>query len=390
MQTVTIGKKQGLVFPVMCNGVIKIDYSDNIPDIESDTLTSTDMPYGIWGHTGSFSFDAMITPYDVNGGGKLTTGGSSLSILDSKKTFPYDGYFSERNLESSGTAANSIRATHEMAIFYSTKLQIYLVNNTTNNLDSPNYITHNHNNPASYKIKVVLITGSTTTTLTSNVVIHPSISQPFTWASSHGLAVNNQGRVEQTSIETLGGSAHGGSTTFTSGTSPASNLYFIGQKLFTQSGFDFISIGTVSGVSGTTVTLDGTPSSSLNSQIIYQEALKEATYVDNLYHVGVSYDNSTQKLSILFNGSPAKTTTHNDENDFQLDAEDLYLGANGSNTFASSSGLPSNFGVTNKQFYGVFHEMSFSKGLISSYDSGSLQPIYKDLLMFLNFEEVDL
>ena len=67
MQTVLVGKKKGLMFPMMCNGFVKVDYSNNIPDLEGDGLTTTDIPYGIWGHVGSFCFDAVITPYETNG-----------------------------------------------------------------------------------------------------------------------------------------------------------------------------------------------------------------------------------------------------------------------------------------------------------------------------------
>lgn len=373
MQTVTIGKKQGLVFPIMCNGVINIDYSDNIPDIDSDSDTATDVPYGIWGHVGSFSFDAIITPYDTNG--------STVDIVDSKKTIPNNGYYSLRSYVGSG---------HEMVLFHSTKLKIYLVNSSYTN-GSGYADTLNYNNPATYQIKIVLVTGTTTTTLISDSVIFPSTNQPLTYSTNYMTGgFDSEGRLVNTLIETLGGSAHGGSTTFTSGTNPASNLYNKGESLFIKSGFDFTNIGRITNLNAATVTLSGTPSS-LNSQIIYREAPKEATYVDNTYHIGVSFDNNTKKLSILYEGRTIKTTTHSDKTtDFQLDAENLYLGANGTNAYANSSTIPSNLALSNKQFYGVFHEMCFSKGLISSYDNGALRPTYQNLLMFLNFEEVDM
>ena len=150
-----------------------------------------------------------------------------------------------------------------------------------------------------------------------------------------------------------------------------------------------ISIGTVTALSGTTVTLSGTPASSLNSETIYQDAPKEATYVDDSFHVGVTFDNITKKLSILFNGIVVKTTTHADDNDFQLDSEDLLIGANGTNSFNSSSGTTSNFANSNDQFYGVFHEMCFTNILTSAFNNGILEPNFKNTLLFLTFEEVD-
>ena len=368
MQVVTIGKKQGLVFPIFANGCVKIDYEDNVSDRENDDDTSNDVPYGIWGHKGSFCFDAIITPYETNG--------SPSDIVNTKKAIPDSGgSFTQRNY-----ATN-----HEATIFHSTKLKIYLDNNSAT--------TDNYNNPAAYGIKVELTTASTTTTLISDTLIFPSVSQPLTYSADILTGgFNNQGRLTHTKTETLGGSAHGGSTTFTSGTSPASNLYYSGEELFIRDGFNFTSIGTVTNLSGTTVTLSGTPSSSLNSTIIYREALKEATYVDNTYHIGVRFDNKTKKLDILFNGRVVKTTTHTEDTDFQLDAEDLFLGANGTNQYNGKGGAVSsaNLASTNKQFYGVLHEVNYSKGIKSAFEMGILEPIYQDSLLFLNFEEVDM
>ena len=58
MYDTLIGKQRGLVFPVMCNGHVRIDYSDNVPS------TLDNQAYGIFAHTGSFTFEAILTPYD--------------------------------------------------------------------------------------------------------------------------------------------------------------------------------------------------------------------------------------------------------------------------------------------------------------------------------------
>tara|TARA_R100000388_G_C7242480_1_gene162536 strand:+ start:512 stop:1675 length:1164 start_codon:yes stop_codon:yes gene_type:complete len=386
MQNVLLGNKKGLVFPVLCNGVIKVGYRDNVPDVSNNDDASDDVPFGIWGHAGSFTLDAIITPYEINGSGV-----TSSSVKNSQKAFPFGGAESNKNLfHTSNAGSDKIRATHKMTLFHSTKLKVYLVNDTSFHLDSPNYITHSKNNPSSYKVEVQITTGTGTTTLTSGVLIKPSITQPFTYDDfTAGHAFNSQGKHTHSKIETLGGGAHGGSTTFTSGTNPASNIYHINQRLYTRSGFDMISIGTVTALSGTTVTLSGTPASSLNSETIYQDAPKEATYVDDSFHVGVTFDNITKKLSILFNGIVVKTTTHPDDNDFQLDSEDLFIGANGTSSYANSSSIPSNFGRTNEQFYGVFHEMCFTNILTSAFNNGILEPNFKNTLLFLTFEEVD-
>ena len=295
-----------------------------------------------------------------------------------QETMPNAGHFSVKSYVGAG---------HEMTIFHSTKLKIFLVNDSYTT--GSNYTdTLNYNNPATYKIKVELTTGSTTTTLTSDAIINPSVTQPITLSDAFGI-FNTDGRLTHKHIEFLGGSAHGGGNTFTSGFSPASSVYNLGELLFTRNGFNSVNIGRITNLSGTTVTLSKTPSS-LNSQSIYREALKEATYVNDVCHIGVTYNNVRRTLSILYNGRIIKSVDRTETTDFQLDAEDLFLGANGTNVFPRQSGIPTNMAVSNKQFYGVFHEMSYSKGTISSFDSGVLKPTAENNLMFLTFEEVDL
>ena len=48
MYEILTGKQRGLVFPVMCNGHVVIDYRDNIADTENDTDTTNDVAYGLW------------------------------------------------------------------------------------------------------------------------------------------------------------------------------------------------------------------------------------------------------------------------------------------------------------------------------------------------------
>ena len=195
MQNVLLGNKKGLVFPVMCNGLIKVGYQDNVPDVSDNDDASDDVPYGIWGHSGSFTLDAIITPYEINGSG----------VTDSQKVLP-TGTVGSANLASSASGGSDfIRATHKMTLFHSTKLKVFLVNDTDFHLDSPNYITHTTNNPASYKLEVQITTGTGTTTLTSGVLIKPSVTQPFTYDDfTAGHAFNSQGKHTHSKIETLG------------------------------------------------------------------------------------------------------------------------------------------------------------------------------------------
>tara|TARA_R110002012_G_scaffold162898_2_gene325216 strand:- start:12061 stop:14517 length:2457 start_codon:yes stop_codon:yes gene_type:complete len=56
------GDKKSLVFPIMGDGYVHLDYSKHIP-------TGSDDPYGLWAHKSSFTIEGIITPYDINGFG---------------------------------------------------------------------------------------------------------------------------------------------------------------------------------------------------------------------------------------------------------------------------------------------------------------------------------
>ena len=77
------GNKKALVFPIMGDGYVHLDYSKHIPagadtssgtgsGIEAtETRDDDDAKYGLWAQTGSFTMEGIITPYDVNGFGYL-------------------------------------------------------------------------------------------------------------------------------------------------------------------------------------------------------------------------------------------------------------------------------------------------------------------------------
>ena len=44
MYSIFVGNQKSLVFPVMCNGFITIDYSDNIADTNSNNNVDDDVP----------------------------------------------------------------------------------------------------------------------------------------------------------------------------------------------------------------------------------------------------------------------------------------------------------------------------------------------------------
>ena len=326
MQRILLGEQQGLVFPIKCNASIKINYADNIPDMGNygyegtpDSSTSTDIPFGIWGHKGSFTLDAN-------------------NLLDKSGT-PW-----------------TWRSTIQ-------------------------------NSPAKYKLEVQITTGSVTTTLTSDAVILPSVAQPaLNNAELVDGGINRRGQYVKDKVETLGIGADNRDGTFTV---VSNSLYFLGQELFTRSGFDYTSLGTVSTISGTTITLTATPSTSISSLPIFQHAPYEIPYVNNTYHVGMSYDGVTQKMALYFNNRIVKSGIHGDTNAFQLVAEDLFIGANGTNQHYSSAGSVYSIAGNNNQFMGVLHELSYIKGVQPTISAHNLNPPYNRTLLYLTFEEVD-
>jgi hypothetical protein len=378
MQRVLLGQQRGLVFPVMCNANIKIDYSDNIPDVESDSLTSTDHPYGIWGHEGSFSLDAIITPYEINGN-------ENANIVDSKKTLPIGGFYGGYYLAPNNASSTLIRANHKMAIFHSTNLKLFLVNDTLSVLDSGLWKTTTKNNPAKYKLEVE-ITTDTTTTLTSDAVIFPSHAQPArTNTDFIAGGINVKGQYIRDKIDTV--ASHSAGNNYFTATSITD--YFVGQELFEKSGFTFNSLGTVSSIVSTTVTLSAVPANILTGDDVFSYAPQDTPYVNNSYHVGITYNDAMKRINIFFNNKVVKEGTHSGTTSFSLASEDLYIGANGENHHNSASGTKTSEASLNNQFMGVLHELSFAKGNTPTFSTHTLNPKYSDTLLYLTFEEVD-
>ena len=408
MQRVLLGKKQGLVFPVMCNACVKIDYLDNIPDMgaygdegTSDGLTPTDHPYGLWGNTGSFSFDAIITPYDVNGSGAQSSGASSTYVHDSKKTMP-DGDLAVQYLkiedqdDGTGTGpSRPIRGQHKMAIFYNTNLKVFLTNasGAVRYTDSGyQWVSTTQNNPAAYKLEVQITTGSTTTTLTSDeAIIGPSITHNILYDTDfqHG-GMDAKGRFVKNYIDLILSGNDNRDGTITASTA---SKYYLGQELFTRDGFDYTSLGTVTAISSSTITLSATPPSDISLQKIYEHAPREIPYVDSSYHVGITYNQQGKKLSLFFEGREIKSVQHSDTNAFQLALEDCFIGSNGSNLYESAARAHTTIMSTagqNNQFMGVFHELSFTSSKHHLQLPHSLSPNIKNTLLYLMFDEVDI
>ncbi len=128
----------------------------------------------LWAHDDSFTIEAIVTPYDVNGVGSRKT--NTHGILTSEKTppYPYDGvssrdttydsvfYLGEQSDAEDGNASTKSYLNQKMMLFHNTNLKLYLENTTTSS----------YNQPAEYRVVAELTNASgTTNTITSDTVI---------------------------------------------------------------------------------------------------------------------------------------------------------------------------------------------------------------------------
>lgn len=386
------GNQRSLVFPVMCNAFVTIPYSENVVDSGGNSISSDDVPYGIWAHEGDFTFEAIVTPYDINGygtsstqgynripsGGSLT-GSSTNTSSSSVKIMPaVNEGGTGSNFESELYLSSTARLTHEMRLFHSTHFQVSLVNDTQ----------HNENQPAQYKIKVGLKLGSASIEeFTSPIVISANQLSKYKYSVSsdiHGF--NQDGLYEFEPVTEITG-VSGKVLTVNSKT-----YLFEGskQEVFIRSGNKFVSLGTIDSISGNNVTLDNTPSVTVSTtapdNTLFLRAIQDPLYINDLHHIACSWANDEKELSIYYNGNLVKVGTHTQTTAFSFAREDFVIGQ-ADNAIRTGSGSA----VTNKQFMGEVHELAISKGRTKDFiGKYNLLPTFDDLLIYLRFEEVDL
>ena len=386
MYQILAGKKRSLVFPVMCNGFVKLDYSDNVVDTNSDADTSNDIAYGIFDHEGSFTFEAIIIPYDINGYGIDSITGSiptfvlnnlSKKIMPSsnaiKRAFPAQ-YQSELYLPN--PVVGSSRLTHEMRIFSNDKFSVSLLNATS----------FTENQPAEYKIKVSMDIGGTTETFTTtSAVITANKSAMFKWGSvSDAEGFDSNGRKVFDLLSTV--DDHTGAVIELNGSSE--NLCHAGQELFIRDGFTFTSIGTIASINGTTsVTLNASYSPTLsNGTKLFIHSRKDASYINNTYHIGVVHNQIGNEIKIFLNGIRVLDSSHTQTGTFAFGRTDSFIGATGAGATGANSA------TTNKQFMGEMHEMAITNIAKTTKfpNKQTLLPSLNNTLLYLRFEEIDL
>ena len=392
------GKQRALIFPVMCNGFLTIDYSDNIP--------TTNVSYGLWDLEENFTFECVLTPYDINGYGSESThgyqfksgndgslrGGFDNVYTDTKKIMPalhQPTYTAgnQNNYESELYLPRANRISHEMRLFHSTNFQISLVNSTL----------HNENNPARYKIKVGIKLGSASMEyFTTDEVIIPNESHSFTYESTDNMGFrplsgfDENGKLKYRKLCGATGANTGKVIPVDSNFAVNERYVFAGdkQELFTRDGNTFISLGTINAFSGSiprTITTTNTITATIDSNTeLYIKRALNPLYINNTYHIACSWDNENKQVLIFFNGKLVKAGTHTQTDSFSMEGEDFYIGANGSGATGANSA------TTNNQFMGELHELCITNVRRTEFNGlYNLLPNYNNTVLYLRFEEVD-
>jgi len=373
MYDVLTGKQRSLVFPVMCNGFVTVDYDANV--------ATTD--YGIWDHDGSFCFEAVITPYDVNGYGKWS-GNTVRSISNSKKIMPglpvlhtdssASDYQSNLYLKTKDTSGSADRLNHRMSLFHSTSLKIQLMNVTE----------HNENNPANYKVLVTMTIGGATQSFSTDYVISPDSGFQYQYASTdrEGFDVSGQFVYDEVSSVTSGYSGSGTSISCNPTTAFIEN---VGQDVYARSGRDFVKVGTITTKTSSAITLTSAYSPGLSiGDGLFLPSYVEPSYVNSFQHIAVSYYSNDNAIEVYVNGNKVLDTKHSNSGTFAFDKESYYIGANG----VGATG--DNTASSNNQFMGEIHELAFSNRAKDSFQSHSnIVSNLNNLLMYLRFEETD-
>jgi len=370
MYDTLIGKQRGLVFPVMCNGHVRIDYSDNVPS------TSDNQAYGIFSHEGNFTFESILTPYDINGFGQYSASAVSTNTTttSTQKVMPTAGEANKTNtdFQSNVYIPLETRLTHEMNIFSSTNFTISLVNSTL----------HNENQPAEYKIRVTIKLGSDQTVTTDRAVITATSGFGWFYTADTLEGFDKNGRV----THVVGGVTNG---TNSAETIPVASTakFHEDQEVFIRDGFNFTSLGTISSLASSPnrIILNTAPSSSISSSTnIFIPAFKDSIYINNQFHIACVYNEASKEIRIFLDGILVKKQTISTSNTFSMAQEDYFIGA------SSNNGTGAGSATANKQFMGELHEMSMIRTIKKQFFVNNLLPNLDDTLFYFRFEEVDI
>ncbi len=390
------GKQRSLVFPIMCNGFLTLSYTDNIASL------GTGLPYGLWDLDKNFTFECVLTPYEINGYGFYGATGNEFpsGFTDNNPSGNDKAYISgskkiqnglnalatESNYESHKYMDKDDRGTHEMRIFHSTNLQISLLNNTT----------HNFNNPARYKIKVGIKLGTAAMEyFTTDEVIVPNLGGQYSYAADEWTGGDNDltgfnvdGKAQYRLIGKTSSLINVSNAYNISGGNPNDfvGISFQDKEIFKRDGFTFTSIGFSQSATSSALTLKAAPSPAIgvNTDLYVHDKFFEPSYINNTHHIACAWDNSTKEILIFFNGRLIKRANHTQTDSFSMAAEDFYIGANGQGTEGADSAK------TNNQFMGELHELSIMNIRKTQFNAiNNLMPNFNNTVLYLRFEEID-
>ena len=402
------GTRNSLVFPVMCDAHVLVEYSkhQNYQDI------------GLWNDMKSFTMQAIITPYDVNGFGDNTaqtslvdTANAGNGNVSSRKTMPAtaDSVANPENRIDQKYLPTANRYSHEMYLFHNENMTVSLVNKTT----------FNQNNPAEYSIKFRLRINSVDVTIESPAVFtsrayhYHDLSEIVGTLEKYEWYRRFLYRKNRIIGETVGVEPYSTSGfdyrgyIFSSNTTPASNNSFItiqalGSKPAVANGLHVgmtildaqgNTMGTVAAISGTylgtalsttkfALNLTDTSydfSTITNGDLLYQPPKREALYIQNSNHIAVAFDNATRRMTIFYNGVEVVSGKHTQTADFALGNNDIYIGKDASVSYPNDR---------HTQFMGEIHELAIVKDYSKTFASFyTILVPYKDLLLYYDFGE---
>jgi len=388
MYDILTGKQRALVFPVMCNGGVVIDYHRNVPsynpnnatDVGED-ITDAHIGYGLWANEGSFTLEAVITPYDINGYGKISSATqptieNNIKIMPSNSHQPTPSdYQSERYL--SGTD----RLTHEMTIFSNydstetVRFWFGLVNTTL----------HNENQPAEYKLRTRMTINNVTETFDSPICISPNYLRRFKYNNNNLQTFDEDG---MGGFQSIGSIASHTATDFTADNSgfTTTNLFDGGRlEVFYRSGFDFESLGLISNFSSTNLNISNNFLGTLASgSELFIRSYAEPSYINDTFHVACVFNDTANTINFYIDGKQIYSNTHTQNKVFTFAPTDCMIGQSLSNKGYNTANMK-------KQFMGEIQEMSMMdiprKNFIGTFN---LLPNYENVLFYYRFEEVDL
>ena len=195
---------------LVANNSVALANNENLKKNISTTSIIRDRP--LWNHNDSFTLEAIITPYDVNGSADrtvLTYNSSNVATDEQKngnllstKTPPYaSDNFSNRatTYESVSILGSSNYLTQKLMLFHNTKIKLYLQNTTSSS----------YNQPAEYKIVTEITDDTNATEIVSTETIIKANDTLFNYYDASGFYVNNSTNRKRI---TTGGSAASGPT----------------------------------------------------------------------------------------------------------------------------------------------------------------------------------